>query len=187
MKEEASAFDDLSGQLLVAHPSLTDPHFRHTVVLVSAHTVADGALGVIVNRPLGATLGEKNSDFAFSPLADVQLYEGGPVQTDQVILAAWQWEAESRVFRLHFGLTEEKAREIALSDEAIEVRAFLGYAGWSEGQLENERAQEAWLVSPVTDTLSCEDEDDSVWRRYLHLVMPELAWLADAPEDPSVN
>jgi len=180
-------FADLSGQLLISHPSLLDPHFKQTVVLVSAHTDDEGALGVIINRPLGVTLGEKNDDFTFGPLSDVPIYEGGPVQTDQVILAAWKWEDDARVFRLHFGLSAEAAREMKLADEATEVRAFLGYSGWSKGQIEHELAQNAWLVTPVNDQLVTRADGHDLWKNYLHRLRPELAFLADAPEDPSVN
>ncbi|MEO0797034.1 MAG: YqgE/AlgH family protein [Verrucomicrobiota bacterium] len=178
---------DLSGQLLVSHPSLLDPNFRHTVVLVSAHTTEEGALGVIINRPLGFTLGEKNNDFTFSPLSDVPIYEGGPVQTDQVILAAWRWEEAARVFRLHFGLSEEAAREMKLADEKTEIRAFLGYSGWGKGQVEHELSQNAWLVSPVNDKLVVDTSGDELWKTYLHRLRPELTFLVDAPDDPSVN
>lgn len=187
MDDASDEFADLSGQLLISHPSLLDPNFKHTVVLISAHTDDDGALGVVINRPLGVTLGEKNEDFTFSPLADVQIFEGGPVQTDQVILAAWRWEEDSRVFRLHFGLSEEAAREMKLADEKAEIRAFLGYSGWTKGQLEHELEQNAWLVSPVTDTLLHEEDGDELWKDYLHRLRPELAFLVNAPDDPSLN
>ncbi|MGE9296681.1 MAG: YqgE/AlgH family protein [Puniceicoccales bacterium] len=180
-------FADLSGQLLISHPSLLDPHFKHTVVLVSAHTEEEGALGVIINRPLGVTLGEKNEDFTYGPLADVPIYEGGPVQTDQVILAAWKWEEDSRVFRLHFGLSEEAAREMKMTDEKAVIRAFLGYSGWSQGQVEHELDQNAWLISPVNDEIVAKSDGDELWKTYLHRLRPELAFLADAPDDPSVN
>ncbi|WP_309397295.1 YqgE/AlgH family protein [Cerasicoccus maritimus] len=187
MSDLKADFDDLSGQLLVSHPSLLDPNFRHTVVLISAHTDDDGALGVIINRPLGVTLGEKNDDFTFGPLSDVPIYEGGPVQTDQVILAAWRWDEDGRVFRLHFGLSEEAARKLKLADDNAEIRAFLGYSGWSQGQMEHELEQNAWLVSPVTDTLLADEHGEDLWKSYLHRLQPELGFLADAPDDPSLN
>ncbi|GHB93974.1 YqgE/AlgH family protein [Cerasicoccus arenae] len=187
MSDSDNDFSDLSGQLLISHPSLLDPNFKHAVVLISAHTDDDGALGVIINRPLGVTLGEKNDDFTYSPLSDVPIYEGGPVQTDQVILAAWRWEQEARVFRLHFGLSEEAARELKLADEDAEIRAFLGYSGWTQGQMEHELAQNAWLVSPVTETLVEKATGEELWKIYLHRLQPELGFLADAPDDPSLN
>jgi len=187
MDDSNVEFADLSGQLLISHPSLLDPNFRHTVVLISAHTDDEGALGVIINRPLGVTLGEKNDDFTFSPLSDVPIFEGGPVQTDQVILAAWRWEDDSRVFRLHFGLSEEAAREMKLADDGAEIRAFLGYSGWSQGQMEHELDQNAWLVSPVTDTLLADASGEELWKAYLHRLRPELGFLENAPDDPSLN
>src|SRR4051812_5602667 len=72
----------LAGQLLLAHPVLQDAHFKRTVVLLSSHD-ADGAMGVVLNRPLSRQLGEVNAEFALGPLAGVPLYYGGPVEPDQ--------------------------------------------------------------------------------------------------------
>src|ERR1041385_4734972 len=93
--------DTLAGSLLLAHPAMRDPNFRHSVVLMSAHN-AEGAMGVVLNRPLGKRLGELSGDFALGPLAGVPLFKGGPVQTDQLVLVAWQVHPEG--FRLHFGV-----------------------------------------------------------------------------------
>ncbi len=93
-------------------------------------------MGVVLNRPLGKRLGELKGDFALgaawprSPSSP-----GGPVQTEQLILAAWQ--AREDAFQLHFGIDPEKAVQM-LADESTRLRAYLGYSGWSAGQLENE-------------------------------------------------
>src|SRR5436190_21638598 len=107
------ARETLAGSLLLAHPSMRDPNFRHSVVLMSAHN-AEGAMGVVLNRPMGKRLGELNGEFALGPLAGVGLFNGGPVQTEQLVLAAWQARPDG--FRLHFGIEPEKAVPL-LTDE----------------------------------------------------------------------
>jgi len=71
--------ETLAGALLLAHPSLKDSNFRRTVILMSSHN-ADGAMGVVLNRPLGKRLGGLQSDFAIGPLASVPLCNGGPAE-----------------------------------------------------------------------------------------------------------
>lgn len=187
MDSEGTNGENLSGTLLIAHPALRDPHFRHSVVLISAHSPEDGSLGVVINRPLGKTLGEQSIDFSFGPLADVPIYQGGPVQEDQMLLAAWHWEPEQSIFRMYFGISEEKAAELVTSVSGVQVRAFLGYSGWSQGQLESERESNAWLVSPISDTSIQDIEGDELWREYIGRIQPELLFLGQLPEDPSLN
>ena len=176
----------LAGSLLLAHPAMMDPHFRRTVVLLSAHS-DEGALGVIINRPVGRRLGDFSEEFAMGLLSDVPVFEGGPVKDKQIILSAWKSESAIGMFRLYFGIDLEKASELLVEPEGLQVRAFAGHAGWGEGQLENELAQNAWIVSPVTPELIERLDGVELWRTILGTISPELRFLADAPDDPSVN
>ncbi len=176
-----------AGSLLLAHPDLSDGNFRRAVVLISAHSQEDGALGVIVNRPLEKSLGEIHGEFAYGPLANVKLYCGGPVATEQMLLSAWQWNEETGIFRLHFGISTEKAAELLESEPGTEVRGFLGYSGWTGGQLENELKHSSWVLAPIDSPDFQEEEGEDLWKNLLARVKPELLFRADAPEDPSVN
>lgn len=171
----------------MAHPSLRDPHFRHSVVLLSEHTREEGALGVILNRPLERTLGEVKIDFAAGDLSAVPVFDGGPVQTDQVILTAWRWNPEEGTFQLYFGIEPEAINLLRSEDPHFEVRAYLGYSGWGEGQVEMEVSENAWLVSPIVEEQMDLERIEPLWRDLLRRTRPELALLADAPEDPELN
>jgi putative transcriptional regulator len=175
--------ETLAGSLLLAHPAMRDPNFRRSVVLMSAHN-AEGAMGVVLNRPMGKRLGELNGEFALGPLSGVPLFHGGPVQTEQVLLAAWQARPDG--FRLHFGVEPAKATQL-LADETTHVRAFLGYSGWSAGQLENEMQHQTWVVADVPEDLLTQPSDDLLWRTVLGRVGAEWRLLADEPEHPEVN
>ena len=175
----------LAGSLLLAHPSLLDPHFKRAVVLLTAHT-GEGSLGVIVNRPLHQTLGQYDSELAGSEFGDVPLYEGGPVAGDQMILVAWKWSGEDGTFKLYFGIDEAKARQILRDDPDFELRGFIGHAGWGEGQLEGEIETDSWVVSPLNPYIENE-AGDPAWRAILSQVGPEMRLLAEEPDDPSVN
>jgi putative transcriptional regulator len=186
MRERGPAVvQSLAGQLLLAHPSLRDPNFKRTVVLMSAHDAA-GALGAVLNRPLGRPLGELNPDFALTPLAEVPLYRGGPVETDKLILTAWQWREGGAEFQLNFGLEPERAISLVASP-GVTIRAFLGYSGWGKGQLEHELKANTWFTAPVANYNLGASDGVGLWRMILGSLNPELKLLADEPEDPSMN
>lgn len=164
---------------------MQDPNFKRTVILLSAHA-PEGAMGVVLNRPLGKQLAEINSTFALGPLAGVPLYAGGPVEPEQLIIVSWQWLKSENAFQLHFGIEPEKAAEI-VGTPGLMVRAFLGYAGWSKGQLESEMKRDTWFVSPVPGDQLEQADGVSLWRNILGELDPELKFLAGEPDDPSVN
>lgn len=175
--------ETLAGSLLLAHPSMRDPNFRRSVVLMSAHN-EEGAMGVVLNRPLNKRLGELSGDFALGPLASVPLFNGGPVQNDQLVLAAWQVRSDG--FRLHFGIEPEKAQQL-LAEEGTHVRGFLGYSGWSAGQLENEMRLHTWIVTNVPEDLLTQAQDDTLWRTVLGREGAEWRLMAGEPEHPEHN
>jgi putative transcriptional regulator len=176
----------LAGSLLLAHPTLLDPNFRRTVVLLSAHT-SEGALGVIINRPLGRTLAEISGDFAMGELADVPVFSGGPVGEKQLILSAWEALEDECTYRLHFGIDPEKAAELKRTHDGLRVHAFLGYSGWSSGQLEGELRDNAWVIAPVEGMLLRLADGEKLWRSIIGKVSPELRLMADAPDEPGLN
>lgn len=187
MKERRTArkSTSMAGQLLLAHPVLRDPSFRKTVVLLSSHN-EEGAMGVVLNRPLGKQMGELNSEFAFGPLAGVPLYYGGPVEPEQLIIVTWHWIPAEQAFQLHFGVEVEQATAM-MGQLGVTMRAFLGYAGWTKGQLEQEMKHDAWVLTPVEGDWLIKLDGVPLWRSLVTHADPELKVLADAPDDPTVN
>lgn len=182
-RSESSAV--LAGSLLLAHPSLRDDNFRKTVILLSTHD-ADGAMGVVLNRPMGKCLGELDPVFAMGALAKIPLFQGGPVQPSQVILCAWRPHPDQEGYQLMFGIDPQKAEEL-IADEDVHLKAFVGYAGWTRGQLEGELKQNTWLVSQLVADLLDESPDERLWRELLGQIDHEWKLLANEPEDPSLN
>ena len=174
------------GALLLAHPALLDPNFSRSVILLSAHSEEEGSIGLILNRPIGQTLGEFDPELAESSLADVPLYTGGPVAKEQLILVAWKWSEEESAFKLYFGIDGERAERILLEDNGFRIRGFLGRAGWTSGQLDAELGQNSWVLSASLPALK-DNEDMIDWHQLLCMERPELRLLADAPEEPSLN
>ena len=175
----------LAGTLLLAHPGSRDQNFRRSVVLLSAHD-PNGAMGVVLNRPTGKRLGQLNPEFALSALASVPLYQGGPVDTDRLLLCAWRFQPDGTGFQLMFGLDPQKALELQ-AEEGMRLRAFLGYAGWSGGQLETELEQNFWVLSPLMANLMDLNQDETLWRSILSSMSRDWKLLVDEPDDPTKN
>ncbi len=143
-------------------------------------------MGIVLNRPLGKKLGQLNAEFALSPLASIPLFQGGPVQTDQVLLCGWRFHEDGTGFQLMFGMDPQKAAE-AQSQEGMRLRAFLGYAGWESGQLENELKHNTWVVSPLMSNLLDLNQDETLWKAILAGISDDWKLLIDEPEDPTRN
>ena len=185
MRARGKTNENLAGSLLLAHPKLQDPNFTRTVILMSLHN-AEGAMGVVLNRPLAKTLADLGPEFRQSELSDVPIYSGGPVKPEQLILVAWQTSSVDGTFKLYFGVDPNKLRELMEVTE-LEVRAFLGYSGWTGGQLEMEMKRNTWLVSAVPPELLDEHDGVELWKRIVGGLSAEWRVIAEEPEDPSVN
>lgn len=175
----------LAGSLLVAHPNMHDPNFRRSVLFISAHDKEDGALGVILNRPLDKQVADLVSDAPPIGLASVPVYLGGPVGKNQLMFAAFEWVTGQGLMLNHnVGIDEANERVV---NEPDSVRAFVGYAGWSAGQLEAEMQQKAWIVQkPTREALSAE-KLPKLWFDIMSGLGPWFKMLAAAPDDPSLN
>jgi putative transcriptional regulator len=165
----------LAGQLLVATPELDDPNFSHTVVYIVQHD-ATGALGVVVNRVLGAgplgkllqSLGiEEGSDSE----AQVRVHYGGPVQLDRgVVLHSPDYRLDDPLVvddLAAFSFSLDALRDIAQGDGPRHNLFALGYAGWAPDQLESEIARGSWFTIEPDEALLFDDKVETKWQRAL--------------------
>lgn len=178
---------ELTGRLLLSNATLFDPNFRRTVVLIGHHD-EDGAVGVVLNRPLGLPI-----DTVVPPLSDLvaigdELFEGGPVQPDAAVVIA-EFSDPTRASLVAFGSIGFLPDEMDTEDRDAIVRAriFAGYSGWGPGQLEDELAEEAWLVTEATDEDVFTPEPERLWERVVRRLGPGYAILQTMPIDPSAN
>lgn len=175
----------LAGSLLAAHPNMLDPNFRRTVLYISAHTADDGALGIILNRPLEKQVADLVNDAPPPGLSEVPVFLGGPVGKNQLMFAAFEWRSPNAL-KLNHNIAIDEARERATDDPAS-IRAFVGYAGWAAGQLEAELKQKAWVVQkPIRSALKPEHLP-KLWFDMMKNLGPWYKLLAAAPDDPSLN
>ena len=179
---------NIAGSLIVATPSLQDAHFEKTVVLLVQQSKEEGALGIIYNRPLDCELGELNDQFANTELSKIKVYYGGPVSSNQILLAGMHITEDARELKIYFGMNDQNAAELISQHPEYEVRAYLGYSGWAAGQLEDEISQHAWTtVGLKPSTIKHLKNDLNAWQN--------LAGNDDSgnfgdfrfPKDPSLN
>lgn len=138
---------------LIAMPNMVDPNFAGSLAYICEHN-DQGALGVVVNRPIGMTLGELFEQVEL-PLDDAGLagkpvYFGGPVQVDRGFVLhrpVGEWQSTLAV-QDEIGLTTSRdiLQAVAERRGPTELLMALGYAGWAPGQLEEEIKQNAWLT-----------------------------------------
>ena len=177
----------LGGSLLVAGPSLFDPNFRRTVVLVGHHD-EEGAVGVVLNRATEHEVAE-----AAPPLAELvppgeRLYLGGPVQPEAAVVLA-DFERPERAEVLAFGTIGFLPQEVDTADlgPLRRARVFAGYAGWGAGQLEAELAEGSWLVVPARREDVFTEDPDSLWSATVRRKGSDFELMATMPVDPSMN
>lgn len=181
--------ESLRGQLLIAAPTLLDPNFRRTVVLVCEHS-EDGALGLVLNRPGDLEAAEAAPELSGLVGADETLWAGGPVQPSSIVVLAEVEEAGEALMVLErVGLVLQGADLDDLSARASRARAFVGYAGWGPDQLDGELEREDWIVvdAEPDDAFVEPEEAGALWGRALERKGGRYALLATMPVDPSVN
>ncbi len=178
------------GKLLIAEPFLHDKDFSRAVVFLCEHG-EEGSLGFVLNQPTALTLGDilAHLDNSITPLA---IYNGGPVQPDTLHIVHRMPEKLGGVLiadGIYWGGSYEALQEV-IQDSAYEegdLRLFLGYSGWSAGQLPGEMEEGAWLVGDATQQLVFETEPHKVWKGAINTLGNGFAYLANMPIDPQLN
>ena len=181
--------ENRKGRLLVASPSLADPNFRRAVLLMLEHS-GEGALGLVLNRPTPLVAREAlPGALAAAMPDDERVYQGGPVQPEAVIVLADFSDATlaaSVAFDM-VGIVDPDADASRLGEGVRAIRAYGGYAGWGEGQLEREIAEEAWIdAAPAAEDVFGADPG-GLWSRVLERKGGTWRLIARMPENPSVN
>lgn len=162
------------GVLLVAHPSLMDPNFQQTVVLVCEHG-AEGTLGVIINRPTAVPLSEALPNVSVLKGTSYVLFAGGPVQPDGILMLFRVVDAPDRLRkileRVYLGLNREILERVITDPHPTETfRAYAGYAGWAPGQVEFEMAMGSWAVIPADPTSIFDKAPETLWAEMVEAI-----------------
>jgi putative transcriptional regulator len=180
--------ETLEGNLLIASPSIYDPNFRRTVVLLTAHT-EEGAIGLILNRRSETTIEEAVPRLAALIGSDEPIFAGGPVNPNGVAMLA-EFEDATEAGVEVFGDIGFVALDASLEGEAPALRrrrVFAGVASWGGGQLEAELESEDWIVEPAREDDIFTADPDTLWEQVLERMGGSYAVVARMPFDPSMN
>lgn len=176
---------ELTGNLLLATPALRDGIFDRSVILLADHSADGGAFGLILNQPTGHEVSHFLNKPGFEALARIPVHVGGPVSREQLTFSAFWWNPKDG---LHWQIRLPAAEAIQRTKQpGVLVRAFIGYSGWTEGQLENELRHQSWITAKPGPNLLGKPHDQELWADILKSMSPFHRLLADAPASPELN
>lgn len=177
------------GSLLLSEPFMLDPNFERSVVLLCEHNT-DGTVGMILNQRSKLLI----TDIIDIEMVDFPLYIGGPVQNSAIFFLHRAidklGEGTAITKDIHWGGDFEKA--IMLINDGIlstdEIKFFLGYSGWAEGQLSQEINQNSWAVhNTYNSELTFIVDGEDLWKQALISLGPKYAHVANFPKSPDLN
>lgn len=181
------SLEDFKPCFLISTPQLVDPHFHQTVLLLIEYH-DEGAVGLVVNRPLNVTLGAVQApkvDIA-ETYRESQLWYGGPISSDHILCL---YATEGKLFE---GDTDVAEGVAVASAEALleetkdrppfpgDFRIIVGHSGWVAGQLDEELREGSWLVAPLDAGMIFTTEPDNFWQAALKTLGIDPAHLHDA-------
>lgn len=161
----------------MAMPHLTDPNFNRTVVFICEHN-EEGAMGLVINRLLPMTLSEvlAGQELDYDSLPDSRVHYGGPVQPEAGFLLYTCEDRPPYVESMQvtdclcLGTTMNILEDITTGEGPERFIFALGYAGWGEGQLEEELKRNDWLVVPVDERLIFNEPCEKRWEEAIKLL-----------------
>lgn len=180
----------LKGKLLIASPQLLDPNFARAVILIVSHD-ENGALGLILNRPLEVSLQQvlaqalEDDDLA---TAAGTLHGGGPCEGPLMLVHDDAERSQIEVMPgVHFTTDREDVEAMLRAADGRVLKFFVGYAGWSSDQLEGELEIGSWLQAPA-DAKQVFEPGLRQWQKWVTIITGELRVSPDKlPDDPSLN
>jgi putative transcriptional regulator len=178
-----------AGILLISDPFLKDPNFMRTVVFLCEHQ-EQGSLGFVLNRKYENTLDELIPELEGHKLS---LYYGGPVQMDTIhFLHQYPDEipgGQEVMNGVYWGGDFEKVVDMVKSNllDETKIRFFIGYSGWSDGQLTEEMEKKSWLTVNATEPLVFHHNYQEIWKESLKQLGGKYEMMINFPIDPQLN
>jgi putative transcriptional regulator len=185
-----SSISPAAGRLLISEPFMLDPNFKRSVILIAEYS-AEGAMGFVLNHSNDMLLGDIIPEISYSELP---LFNGGPVGNntlhfihrcpDKIDGGIEIWDG------VFWGGDFEQVKELAntyqLNDN--EIRFFIGYSGWSEGQLEDELKEDTWIVAnKFNPDILFNHNEETLWKEVVVSLGQRYAHIANFPENPALN
>lgn len=178
-----------AGEILIADPFLRDPNFMRTVVFICEHQDT-GSFGFVLNKKYEQHLGDLIADLEGNTFP---VYYGGPVQLDTVHFLHQRPELISGGLEvtdgIYWGGDFSDVVELLKTNRLgeIDIRFFIGYSGWSEGQLDEEMKIKSWITSKATRPLIFPKNTENTWKDALRQLGGEYEQMVNYPIDPQLN
>lgn len=175
--------------MLISEPYLPDPNFERTIVLLCEHN-EDGSFGFVLNKPSDAAVDEILQNIQNYP---GKVYIGGPVQQDTLHFIHRHAELIDSVEiarGIYWGGNFQRLLLLLQTKQVLpeDIKFFIGYSGWSEGQLEEELEDNSWIVSDqVTKELIFDTPPKEMWQKVLKNMGGKFSVFSNYPEDPRQN
>lgn len=180
--------ESLRGRLIVATPTLLEPNFFRTVVLILEHS-HEGAVGLVLNRPSETPVGGVIERWGHSCSAPGVFHQGGPVEpTGMIGLAIGPEEPSDSWVPLYDGIgTVDLGGTLADAPPLSALRIFAGHTGWGPAQLEGEVEDAGWFVVERMPDDPFTSDPSTLWTRVLGRQRGRVSWFVHCPPDPTVN
>lgn len=179
-----------AGNLLLSEPFMPDPNFKRTVVMLCEYMPDGGSVGFILNKPLQIKVCDALLDF---DEVKNELFYGGPVAQDTLHyfhrygdLIEESMHVKDDIF---WGGNFEQLGEMLRKGTILpqHIKFFLGYSGWSTGQLEEEMQDNSWIITPAKSEYIFDISDKELWKKVLNDLGGEYKQITHYPEDPMLN
>ena len=179
-----------TGRLLISEPFLKDPNFKRSVILMAEHHT-EGTFGFILNQPSALSLKDLLPEFSE---ANYPIFIGGPVEVDTIHFIHRCYDklnsGEEIAKGIYWGGNFE-ALKVLLNNNSLaqdEIKFFIGYSGWSDGQLVEEIKDNTWIVSDKYDQdLVFSQNEEELWREVIINLGDKYAHIRNFPSDPSLT
>ncbi len=183
-----SSYSLEKGRLLIASPFLRDFNFTHSVVLLTEYS-SEGAVGLVLNKPIQIPATALWEGLSFN---GAFLGHGGPVQNDTLHLLHRRPEilgGEEIIPGIYWQGDFEKMLDGLIDGELnpSDVKIFLGYSGWGQGQLEYEVSEQSWIVAPASPKQVFEQEAGRLWKNTLENLGTKYKIISKFPLEPRWN
>lgn len=177
------------GNFLVSEPNMQDFNFKRSVILITEHN-PDESIGFVINQPTDLIISNILEDF---PTFNAKLFIGGPVEKNSVHFIHSLGNKIDKSMRimddLYWSGNIETVKRLIEKGEIqeSEIKFFMGYSGWSSGQLEYELSEQAWLVIEANSSIALENNDNKLWQNIIKKMDKDYAIWHTMPDNPELN
>jgi len=180
------------GSLLIANPVLPDPNFSRTVILLCDHD-EQGSFGLVINRSIQLKAPDLFLNINILKSYNEKIYLGGPVSQSMVFFLCRSPSAAGKLDEVcsgvYLGSNLETLESLyaSLKNPEQDIRFYLGYSGWSSGQLAEEMEQNSWLVQKANEQFIFLDSESLIWPKAVNSLGEKYQYLTKAPVNPQWN